>query len=99
MVMGSASLRDEFGHDVHTWFEKYLEFWVCVKSRPSASSYADGIAQVDRVTFTFPYFDGYDVKRGDRVVWDNENYEIQTVLDRNGHRTFVDIEAVLVVPV
>jgi hypothetical protein len=48
------------------------------------------------VTFTTPYHEGHDLERGDRVVWDGVNYEVQTVMDRNGQRAFIDLEAVQV---
>jgi SPP1 family predicted phage head-tail adaptor len=96
LVQSATRSRDEYGHDELTWVTKYSTLWVSVRTRARAAAYADGTAQVDGVTFTTPYHEGHDLERGDRVVWDGVNYEVQTVMDRNGQRAFIDLEAVQV---
>ena len=92
-VETATRARDEYGHDVLTWVTKYAELWVSAKTRASASSFADGTSQIDGVKFTTPYHEGYGLARGQRIVWDGVNYDVQTVMDRDGHRQFIDIDA------
>lgn len=92
----ATRVRDEYGHDDITWGTSIATLWVSVKTRVRAAAYADGTVQIDSVVFTTPWYSGFDIARGDRIVWESENYEIQTVMDRDGKRMFIDCDTVQV---
>ena len=95
-VKTASRIRDEYGHDDLTWSTKYSSMWVAVKTRVRAASHADGDAQIDSITFTTPYHEGHDIAQGDRITWEGDDYEIRTVMDRDGLRRFLDLESVKV---
>ena len=86
--------RDDFGHQTKSYSSHMAELYVAVRTpRASDMQSAEGDATLKVVQFTTPYFEDYDIKAGDRVVWHGEDYEIVTAIDRDGYRKFIDIVA------
>ena len=89
----ATTTRDDFGHVVRTWASEIDPLWVAIKTRVSASDQAGGRSTVDGVTFTTPWYPAWDILPTDRVTWNTLDYEILTVMERDGRSQFLDITA------
>jgi head-tail adaptor len=89
----ATSTRDDFGHHVQTWSDEINPLWVAIKTRASSSNQADGLAQIDTITITTPWYPAWDILATDRIEWNSSTYEVLTIAERDGRGKFLDIIA------
>lgn len=95
-VKRSTGVRDAYGHDTLTYSTLYDPLMVAVDEAPQTmvDGDAEGRSRRTVARFTAAWTPDLDIQPRDIIVWQDEDYEVETFFNKLGRNRFVELTAV-----
>lgn len=87
-----ALVEDNFGGEAKTW-DAVATVWARVKT-PSAGEVSRSGGFLDQKTILLDIRYRSDVRQGQRISWDSRTFHIQSAVDHEGRKRFLQVMAI-----